>query len=227
MKNVCLLFLAIAAVFLSSCGKASVASETANWKRNQQLLEKLSGEYPNFKTALTAVKTAAETEMKAAEAVSGDEAKIKAMSAANTTARPQFVKDLEGLKASMTKLKDLMVEIPKKITTDADKMSAGLAVREANIALGSVETKLATGAPTSTNEANGLTASLVSEIEAATKRLSSLVKDAEKTTAANKAVADSSKKAEEKKVADIKCRSCGTMHAAGTKTCPNCSAPLN
>lgn len=227
MKNVCLLFLAIAAVFLSSCGKASVESETANWKRNQQLLEKLSGEYPNFKTALTAVKTAAETEMKAAEAVSGDEAKIKAMSAANATARPQFVKDLEGLKASMNKLKDLMVEIPKKVTTDADKAAAELGVRAANDVLSGMPLKMLVSNPTNVNEANGLAASLVSEIDAATKRLSSLVKDAEKTTAANKTAADSSKKVEEQKVADIKCRSCGTMHAAGTKTCPNCSAPLN
>jgi peptidoglycan hydrolase CwlO-like protein len=226
MKNLCLLLLASIAIFLSSCGKASVESETANWKSNQQLLEKLSGEYPNFKTALTAVKTAAEAEMKTAEAVSGDEAKIKAMSAANSTARPQFVRDLEGLKGRINKLKDLIVEIPKKVTTDADKAAAQLGVRTANEVLEGMPLKMLVSNPTNVNEANGLAASLVSDIETATTRLSSLVKDAEKTTAANKTATDSTKKVEDKKVADIKCRSCGTMSPAGTKTCSSCSAPF-
>jgi DNA repair exonuclease SbcCD ATPase subunit len=227
MKNWYLLLAAVAAIFMSSCGKATVDSETSRWKSTQQLLDKLSGEYPGFKTALMQTKDAAAAQMKTAEAVSGDEAKIKAMSEANNAAKPQFVRDLETLKPNMEKLKNLMVEVPKKVTTDADKTSAALAVREADFTIGTVTSKLNSAAPANASEANGLTASLVSEVDAATKRLSSLIKDAEKTTAANKTAADSSKKVEEKKLADIKCRSCGKMQPAGSKKCGDCTAPLD
>lgn len=226
MKNFYLLLAAVTALFATAC-KKTVESETASWKANQQLLEKLSGEYPGFKTVLQATKTDAEKLMKAAEAVSDAEAKVKAMSAANTAAKPQYVRDLESLKTNMNKLKDLMVSVPKKVTTDADKVAAGLAVREADITLGNIESKLRTAAPASANEANGLTAALVSELDAASSRLSALIKDAEKTTAANNATADSAKAAADKKVADVKCRSCGTTHPAGTKKCPNCGDAIN
>jgi hypothetical protein len=227
MKNWYLMLAAVAAIFMSSCGKATVESETSRWKSNQQLLDKLSGEYPGFKTALMQTKDDAAAKMKSAEAVSGDEAKVKAMSEANNAAKPQFVRDLETLKPNMEKLKNLMVDVPKKVTTDADKTAAALGVREADITLGSIEAKLRTAAPANANEANGLTASMISEVEAASKRLSSLIKDAEKTTAANKTAADSSKKEEEKKLADVKCRSCGKMQPAGTKKCPDCTAPID
>lgn len=221
------LLLTAAVVLFASCGKATVESETKRWASTQQTLDKLSGEYPGFKAALQEAKAAGEAKMKAAESVSKEEEKVKAMSDAINAARPQFVKDLEDLKTNTNKLKDLMTQAPKKVTTPADKDAAMLAVREADFTLGSVETKLRSAAPANINEANGITAGIASELKAATDRLDKILKDAEKTTAGNKTAADSTKKADEKKLADVKCRSCGTMNAAGSKKCSSCTAPID
>ena len=81
------LLLTAAVVFFASCGKATVESETKRWASTQQTLDKLSGEYPGFKTALQEAKAAGEAKMKAAEGVSKEEEKVKAMSDAINAAR--------------------------------------------------------------------------------------------------------------------------------------------
>ncbi len=226
MKHLYLLFAASIALFASSCGKATVETETKRWAATQQTLERLGGEYPGFKTVLAEAKAAGETKMKAAESVSKEEDKIKAMTEAINAARPQFVADLENMKTNVNKLKDLMAEATKKATTPEDKAAVQLVVQDADLKVFMMELQLRSAAPTNINEANGLTSALARDVKSFTERLEKMVKDGEKTAAGNKAAADSTKKVEEKKLADIKCRSCGTANPAGTKKCNSCTAPI-
>lgn len=233
MKN----FYVIAAMLLGflavSCGTSPEAQKN-QWNSNQKRLTRLQAEFPNFKAALQTVLKDAEAKWTTAEGVSGEEAQIEAMQAANSTASPQFVRDLDGLNKKMEDLKDLMTDVQQHISDYGDAAAARTAATEASVTLGQIEGGVRTASASDVNSANAITKSWTSKLESASKRLKKVQETAKKKQDDKKAAADDKKAAEDSKAAaqeeaakPIKCAGCGTMNKAGSLKCSGCTAPLD
>ena len=226
MKNLYFLFPIIFTLLVSACGKATVESEQKRWTGNLQTLEKLSGEYPTFKTLIAEIKSQAEASMKNAESISDAEQKVVLMQAANELAKPRAIRSLENIKGTTQRLKDLLISAPTKVKGDNYTQSILLAVKDAENTILQTELKLKTQSPNSISEAEAMLTSIDSDLNAASKRIKDVISSYEKTEQAAKAVEEKVKQEEEKANAQIKCRSCGTMSPAKSTTCAQCGAPF-
>jgi hypothetical protein len=232
MKNLFFLFLSVS-MFWTSCGPATVESETSRWNSNKERISKLGALYPNFKPLLQTILTEAETKMKAAESMSKAEEKIIAMGAANTVASPNFVSILSGISDKIKSLKDAAVSAQQKTTDKNDSNAAWSAASSAENTIRACEMKLQSAQPANVSEANAIAEAAEDELDAAKKRLDDVAKvasgkaaDAKKTEEDAKKAAADDKKAEEAKVADVVCSYCKKSSPAGSKECGGCGAAL-
>jgi hypothetical protein len=228
MKNLFFILLAVSA-FFASCGPATVESETSRWNSNKERIGKLGALYPNFKTVLQSVLSEAETKMKAAEAISKQEDKIKAMGEANTAASPNFIYTLEGISGKIKSLKDAVVSVQQKATDKSDANAAWVAAMSAEGTIRNSEAKLLAAQPTNASEATAVVDAIEDELDASKKRLDDVAKVAAGKAEDNKKSAEEAKKAEEeakKATADVVCAYCKKSWPAGTKECGGCGAPI-
>ena len=225
MKNLFFLLLATAA-FWTSCGPATVESETSRWNSNKERIGKLGALYSNFKPVLQSVLAEAETKMKAAEAVSKPEDKIKAMSEANGVASATFVTQLESISGKIKSLKDAVVSVQQKATDKSDANAAWVAAMSAEGTIRNSEAKLLAAAPTNASEATAVVDAITDELDASKKRLDDVAKVAAGKAEDNKKAAADDKKAEEAKTADVICAYCKKSSPAGSKECGSCGAAI-
>ncbi len=109
MKNTLTLIFILAIGFIS-CEK-TVDSETNRWNSNQASLKRLMSEYPNFKAALETQLAEATQIFKVAADLPNEEARIEMMAKANNTARPTYVKQLDGMDKKIEQLRESIVEL--------------------------------------------------------------------------------------------------------------------
>lgn len=226
MKHFYFLFTCFSLLIFTACGKATVESEQKAWAANLQTIERFSGEYPAFKTVFAEVKTKATDAMKAAESISGEEEKITAMSAANALLKPRFLRDLETIKSTTQRLKDLMVKAPTKVQGADFAQAISIAVKEAELTINKADMSLRTASPTTLDQAQGITSAIEQELSASNKRINDIISTFEKAQNAAQQAAEKVKQEEAAATAQIKCRSCGSMNAAKSSTCGQCGAPF-
>lgn len=227
--------LGLLAVFLLavSC-KQSVEGESSKWEANKQRLSSLGAKYSNFKPAIEATLQEAQAAWDAAQSVSDEKAKIKAMSEANAKASPEFVRNLESVDDKINKIRDLAAKAAQQAGDHSDSDAAWVAKTNADRTISESQSSLRTAAPSSAGDANAVVGSIIKNLEAAQKSLDDVVKVAEskkeenKKAEENKTTAEENKKAEEeKKASPIKCGYCSTSNAAGSTKCSSCGADLN
>lgn len=233
MKNIYLFTVLMAlATFWSSCG-SSVEGETASWKSNQERITRLKANYPGFKGALDAALNDAKTAMESAQSVGDKEAKIKAMSAANDKASPQFVRELDGMDRLM---RDIEGKISKTKQAGGDRNDQSAiwdAANRADQAIREAKSKLKSSTAADIASANAITSSVTSNLKSVQSLLDDIAKEAKNKADAAKKAEDDKKaaaaKADEdakKAAAPIKCGACGTENKAGSTKCSQCTAPL-
>ena len=227
------LLIAVATVFLvASCAKPTAESETKKWEANTKTLEMLGAKYPQFKAALQVVKSESAAQWESALKVTGDEQKIEAMQAANTSAYPSFVRDLDNIEDAMEKLKDRCSESTKG-GDNSDRESLRNARNDAQRSLSEVGYLLKSRAVNTPVEASALTEEAVKKIANATSRIEKVLRrisDKERKKKAEQKAAEDKSKSEEKAKEEaknpIKCSYCGTMNNHDALKCSSCGAPV-
>lgn len=233
MKQLSLLALAIAVMGFFACGKRTAESESKQWQSNQSRINALKSKYPNFQSVLETVFKDAEAAFKAAEGISNEEEKVKAMTAANQKASPSFVVDLEGMDRLYTDLNDQISKAKQNGGDANDKSAIYDAAMRADMTMRNAKNSITMAQPVDVASANMLVKTAKDNIAAAQKTISDLVAAATKKVNDAKKAEDDAKnaaaKAEEDKkaaAADCKCKACGTMNKAGITQCTQCTAPL-
>ncbi len=218
---------AIAVLLLVASGcKQTAEGQSKAWKSNVTTVQGLMAEYPGMKPALEARLSAATQVHEAAASLEG-EPQIEKLSQANGTLMKGFVRDLQGLEASMKKLREARVEVTAKAGDDSSRAGAKVAADDANAALTRAEATLKQGAANEADAAAVLS-KIVSDLETAQSALDKVSQiDGEKKADAKakqdaKAQADAEAKAA---VADWKCEYCGSANEHSHKECSGCGAP--
>jgi len=230
MKKIALL--ATALLFLAVACKKTVESETKAWARNLKNIEKLSYEYPNFKTSLQVVKKKAEVVMKSAEAVSKEEDKIKKMEEANKAINPLFVRNLADIKSKTQSLKDKMVDARGLRMEMNERYSVNRAISDADRAIMDAQDKIQQSVE-NILQAETLTEMVISDLKSALSGLERAVSRVEERIASEKKIEDEKKQVVQKQeevkkelAKPVKCTYCGTINPPGKDKCKNCGAPL-
>jgi chromosome segregation ATPase len=231
MKNYFLLSLC-ALLFLATSCKKSIEGETKKFDSNIQRLNEVAAKYPSFKAACETLKTDATKQMEAAKSLSEEKAKIEAMAAANNIASPTWVNDLSNIDNKINSIRDMSTKASQNSHDHNDSDAAWVASRQGEDAIREANNKLG-GTVDSPSAAAAIVSSIISNLDAAERRLSDVVKTAEnkkdaekKAQNEEKAAKDSTKATEEKKAAPVKCGFCGNSNPAGTAKCSGCGAQL-
>lgn len=222
------LFLLLTILFLIlSCGKATTESETKRWESNQKKMDALVLQYPNFEAAIDETKAAATKEWQAAQSVGEEEAKINAMSAANSTARPKYIRLLDELAKEMEELKDDIAEATQTEganNTDLDAINS--AKGEANITLTRVEQMVRNTTVKTAAEAESILNEAEKQLNKAEERLQKVIDNIKKRVKKETKAEEEANKKEEVANTPIKCNACGKNNDADAKNCKFCTAPL-
>jgi hypothetical protein len=222
-----LLFLAV------SCQK-TIEGEQKNFDANIQMLNEVSAKYPRFKGACETLKSDANNQMESARKLSEEKSKIEGMSAANKIASPIWVNNLSQMDSKINAIRDMITKAAQNAKDKNDSDAAWTASRQGEDAIREAKNKLEKADVNNPSDAAAIVSSVMSNLEAAEKRLSDVVKTAQDKVAAEKRAendaktAEDQKKAEEeKKKAPIKCSYCNKMCPAGSTKCEGCGASLN
>lgn len=228
MKIVNALLLLTSLFVVLSCGKATTESETKRWESNQKKMDALVLQYPNFKAAIDQTKAAAIKEWQAAQSVEEQEAKVNAMSAANSTARPKYIRLLDGLAKEMEELKDDIAEATQaEGANEADLQAIKSAKTEANITLTRVEQMVKNTTVKTAAEAESILNKAEKQLDKAAERLQKVVKNIQKRVKKEAEAEDAAAQKEEVANKPIKCNACGKNNDAEAKNCKFCTAPLS
>jgi colicin import membrane protein len=221
-------WLTAAALLAGACSK-SVEGETRKWTANSARVDELGAQYPGFKSALQARKTAAQQLHDAAGSLDGD-AKIEKLAAANSALMAGFVHDLEALEAKVKQLREARVEAAAK-AGDQTRLGAKVAAEDAQKALDRVDAALKAGAADEAAAAAVLR-KLGDDLDTAQRALDKVlaVDQAKKDEAAAAKTADEAAEAKEAadaaaKVAPWKCAYCDAQNPHDEASCKSCGAP--
>jgi hypothetical protein len=232
MKNYFLLSLC-ALLFLATSCKKSIEGETKKFESNIQKLNEIGARYPSFKAACETLKSDATKQMETAKGLSEEKAKIEAMATANNIASPTWVNNLSGVDDKINSIRDMSTKASQNSHDRNDSDAAWAASRQGEDAIREAKMKLESSSVNSPSDAAAIVSTIVSNLDAAERRLSDVVrtaenkKDAEKKAENDSKAADETKKAEEeKKAAPVKCGYCGNMNPAGTAKCSGCGAQV-
>jgi DNA repair exonuclease SbcCD ATPase subunit len=221
-------------LFLSVSCQKTIEGEQRNFDANIQTLNEVSAKYPRFKGACETLKKDANKQMETARQLSEEKSKIEGMSAANTIASPVWVNNLSQMDSKINEIRDMITKAAQNAKDKNDSDAAWTASRQGEDAISEAKNKLEKADVNNPSDAAAIVSSVMSNLEAAEKRLSDVVKTAQDKVAAEKkaendakADEDQKKADEEKKKAPVKCGHCGQSSPAGSTKCGNCSAPLS
>jgi hypothetical protein len=233
MKLTTLLTAFVAFFLLVSCA-ATTESETERWEASQKTINTLSTKYPGFKPVLKEVLETAQLDWEVAIETTGEEQQIEAMLAANETARPTFVDELEQMSEKIESLKDLAIDATQTVGVDAaDDQALEMAGREADLSLSKAENTLKSATATTVEMANVIVGGLTEELDAARSRIEKVMQiiedkknEAEAEADEVSAQAADEEAAKEESTKAIKCSYCGSMNASDALECSGCGAPV-
>jgi len=228
-------FLALLAfLFLAVSCQKTIEGEQKNFDSNIQKLDEVSAKYPRFKGACETLKKDANKQMESARQLSEEKSKIEAMSTANTIASPVWVNNLSQMDSKINAIRDMITKAAQNAKDRNDSDAAWTASRQGEDAIREARNKLENADINNPSDAAAIVSSVMSNLEAAERRLNDVVKTAQDKVAAEKKAendaktAEDGKKAEEeKKKAPVKCGHCGKMCPAGTAKCDGCGAPMS
>ena len=216
-------------LMLGACSK-SVEGETKKWSANTAKVTELAAQYPGFKGAIEARKTAAQTIFDASEGLD-DDAKIKKMAEANSALMKGFVGELNSLDRTMDKLRKARVEAALAAGDQSSRLGAKVAAEDAQKALDRAEKMLKAGAADDAS-ANAVLKKIKADLKTAQAAVDKVlaVDKAKKEDAKAKVKSDADAKAKAKadaeaKVADWKCAYCDTANKHDASSCKSCGAP--
>ena len=228
------LFALLAFMFLAVSCQKTIEGEQKSFDANIQKLNEVAAKYPSFRNACETLKSDANKQMQAARLLSEEKSKIEGMSAANTIASPVWVSNLSDMDRKINAIRDMITKAAQNAKDQNDSDAAWMATRQGEDAIREAKIKLESAQINNPSDAAVVVSSVLSNLEAAEKRLSDVVKTAQDKIAAEKRAendaktAEDQKKAEEeKKKAPIKCSYCNKMCPAGSTKCDGCGAPLN
>lgn len=126
-----LLYLLLLTLLVVSC-KRTESGEKNRWQTNQNMIQGLAAKYPAFRNVLEARLAEASQLMDKANAVSGEEERIEAMSDANRSLNVQFINELKKVDDKITTIRDLGRDALKMADNRTEKMLADVASRNAD-----------------------------------------------------------------------------------------------
>ena len=233
MKN-CTFLILLAILFLTASCQKTIEGEQKNYDANIQKLDEVAAKYPGFKKVCEIIKSDASKQMESAKNLSEEKSKIEGMSAANAIASPTWVNNLSDMDNKINAIRDMITKAAQNAKDKNDSDAAWAASRQGEDAISEAKNKLENSKVNNTSDAAVIVSSVMSNLDAAEKRLSDVVKTAQDKVAAEKKAENDAKTAEEQKNADeeqkkapVKCGHCGKTCPAGTKKCDGCGAPMS
>ena len=227
MKKISLLFIAMLAFIVYSCGP-SVEGETKNWDRNVQALTKMQTDYPAYSEMIAAKINEAEGIYKKAKDVSDEEAKAQKMRDANNVLSTGCIGDLKDMSSKIDEVDRKKSEL-KKVLKDKSESD----IKYAEIILDDAKSAIKKAEKVLNKKAEDLDANPCLKIEKAYINLETAYKDIEEIIASfydqeKKKEAELKKETEKKEEAakSIECTYCGSKNEAGSLKCKSCGANL-
>jgi hypothetical protein len=218
MKRKFVLLGLILGLLFASCSR-SVEGETSSWTRNTQKIADLKALYPGMRAALDEKLREATSAWDAAQSVSGEDEKIKAMAKANGLISGGFISDLDNFSDKEEKLNKLILDVQAKAKGMENLSAANAARSQAQMALQDAKNRIQMGVGSS-SEANTVMRKISSDLDAATKNLKSILDG----FAQEKKETENAKKAEEEKAQPWNCNYCGKSNTADALECGGCGA---
>ena len=217
-------------LLVTACAK-SVEGESKKWDANVSKVNALGAKYPGMKPALDARLETSKTSWEAAQGLSDEESKIKAMAAANSALTAGFVGKLDEVEGKLSKLRETRVDAASTAGDESSRLAAKLAAEDAQKTVERVEKTLADGAKDEAS-ATAVLDKITSDIDTAQKAVDKVLANDKKKTddkaAADKSAKDEAAKADADKaaaVANWTCEYCGTSNEHDATSCSSCGAP--
>lgn len=228
------LFALIGYLFLAVSCQRTIEGEQQNFDINMQRLSEISAKYPAFKSACESLRSDATKQMEAAKGFSEEKAKIEGMATANSIAGPTWVRNLAEMDRKINEIRDMATQATQKAGDRTDSDAAWVASRSGEDAIREARSRLSSASTNNPSDAAVVVSTVMSNLEAAEKRLNDVIKTAEEKKSEEKKAEEESKTAEEHKKAEeeqkkapIKCGHCGNSNPAGSTKCGGCAAPLS
>ncbi|MEA2042967.1 MAG: zinc finger Ran-binding domain-containing protein [Bacteroidota bacterium] len=231
-----LLLLPFLLLFLAySCGP-SVEGESKQWKSNLNQLNKLSKEYPVFKSKIDAKVARAQKIFDQSSSISDEDKKAAKMHEANDLLNMGCVGNLknsdskiETVRSNVDKLRKIRMGMPEK-----DVRYSNFVIEDAERAITDLSKVLDKAKTAETAPCEELKTVLliletsIDDLKQAITNLKRTKSDIEAEKKKNTVSNDNSKSNETttKKATTVKCEYCGTKNDADRKKCSSCGAPL-
>lgn len=223
----------LAVLFLATACGSSVESENASWKSNLQSAQAMQTKYPQFKAAIQAALDEAKPAMEAAKKVAEEEAKIEAMSKANSILEQPFLSGLRKFDDRIAAIRKKVVEVKALELSENESRAAREAAYSAEDAMREAQREIQRGANDIVG-ANTIVQSAVKKLDSAEDFVETVIKSNKKREQAEKKAekeakkeAEAEKEAEKEAIADIKCSRCKRMNPHDARECAGCGAPLS
>lgn len=231
----------ILSLIVASC-KSTVEGETSRWDSNSQKIVQLKQQYPQFSNAIEQQFEIARKQWVNAQAISGEEQKISAMSVANSRINNSFIDLLSDMDNQKRKLRDLQDKLRRLNGPEELSYRASSSTSECTYTLSIIDMTLARGAQTN-SEAESVLQALKQSIENTILHGNDVVayadelerkkvqeeKDKQTTTTNSNASSTTTESTVTETPAatnSVTCSYCGTTNASGGGNCSSCKAPL-
>ncbi len=234
--------LLVSSIFIYSC-KKTAEGETSSWNSNAQQVVTLKQQYPQFATAIDQQFVDIKKLWDDAQNVSGDDAKISAMSGANAAYYASFIYTLGNMESQKTKLRDLQDKLRRLNSNQEVSYRASSSQSECSNTLSMIDMTLSRGAQTP-NEAVSILQILKLSVDNTISHCNDVIayanelerkkaqeqKDKQANTNTNTNTNTNSSTTTTTTTpstgTSVKCAYCGTSNPPGGGTCSSCKAPL-
>jgi hypothetical protein len=233
--------LIVSSLVIYSC-KKTAEGETTSWNSNAQQVVTLKQQYPQFANAIDQQFVGIKKQWDDAQTVSGDEAKISAMSAANAAYYASFIYTLGNMESQKSKIRDLQDKLRRLNGNSEVSYRVSSSQSECSNTLSMIEMTMTRGAQTP-NEAISIlqilkmsvdnTITHCNDVIAFANELERKKNDAQKqannnntNTNNNSTNTNTNTNTTPSAGTAVKCAYCGTSNPSGGGTCSSCKAPL-
>jgi len=222
-----LMVLSLALFGLPAC-KKTVEGESKRWASTTQRVQELQALFPGFAAPLKEQLKKAEAVMEAAKGLSDEQAKIKKMAEASSTAPAGFAGQLGDTEKLQKQIREKITTATTSVTDKNDRLAAKQAADDAQRALTAAEAVLKKGA-TEIVGANAIVRKVEGDLSVADKSLDRVIdsakakqKTATKTPEAKGG--GTAAPAAPAAPANWKCSYCSHMNDPKAQKCTNCGA---